>query len=207
MVRYLNPGGFDFGSRNLDGYGISFLVVAIAYSICLWAACFFLWTYRHHASVKMRNVPLLLLSLLVLHVFSFMSMIAYILNGAAPCQVEFWSMSLYLPIGIGLFQAQNQQLLIVSQRQAQLIVMDDVYKPFIPKSGRGIGSLRYWCFRLKLWWRSIKKERKYQGFIFAGFIIQFLVSFIIYNISRKFNHYGMVSQHKSPALCRRGWEW
>ena len=37
--------------------------------------------------------------------------------------------------------------------------------------------------------------------------MQFVVSMIIYNISRKFNNYGIVSKYEGPALCRRGWEW
>lgn len=36
---------------------------------------------------------------------------------------------------------------------------------------------------------------------------QFTVSFVVYNISRKFNRYGIVSHHTTPGLCRRGWEW
>ncbi len=169
---YLNPGGFDFGSENLDGYGISNIVVGVAYSICFYTACVFLWAYRRHPVVKMRNVPLLLASLLVLHVFTFMTMVVYTLNGAFPCQVEFWIMNIYLPIGIGLFQAQNQQLLIVSRRQARLITTSELYKPLLPKTGRGIGGPRYWLFRSKLWWSSINEETKYQGFIFVGIIVQ-----------------------------------
>lgn len=81
-------------------------------------------------------------------------------------------MNIYLPIGIGLFQAQNQQLLVVSQKQAQLIVTDDLYKPIFPKTGRGIGGPRYWIFRLKVWWNSIGSQGKYQAVIFAGIIVQ-----------------------------------
>lgn len=172
MVGYLNPGGFNFGAENLDGYGISNIVVAVTYSICFYAACIFLWLYRRHPVVKMRNVPLLLLSLLVLHVFLFMVFMVYTLNGAFPCQVEFWCMNIYLPIGIGLFQAQNQQLLIVSRQQSRLIVTNEQYKPLLPKTTRGIGGPRYWLFRLKRWWRGINEESKYQGFIFIGFVVQ-----------------------------------
>ena len=150
MVRYLNPGGFNFDPENLDGYGISNIVVGVVYSIIFYSSCIFLWLYRHHPVVRMRNVPLLLLSLLVLHVFLFMAFVVYTLNGAFPCQVEYWCMNLYLPIGIGLFQAQNQQLLIVSQGQAELIASNELYRPILPKRGRGVGGPKYWAFRLKI---------------------------------------------------------
>lgn len=55
-------------------------------------------------------------------------------------------MKLYLPIGIGLFQTQDQQLLIVSDGQAELVNSDELYKPLLPKGGRGIVGLGYWLF-------------------------------------------------------------
>ena len=140
-------------------------------------------------------------------------------------RVEFWCMNLYLPIGIGLFQAQNQQLLIVSQIQNRMLTNYELYKPIFPRVGPGLGGPKYYVFRIKVWWRSIGSQGKYQIIIFMGIFVQvcyhiqypkveaaksrvqFIVSFIIYNVSRKFNHYGVVDHHTSPALCRRGWEW
>lgn len=171
MVRYLNPGGFNFGGRNLDGYGISQIVVGVSYSLFFYASCIFLWLYRHHPMVRKRNVPLLLLSLLTLHVFNFMVLVVYTLNGAFPCQVEFWCMSLYLPIGIGLFQAQNQQLLVVSEGQSQLLQMEEPFRRLPPKR-IGLGSPRYWRYRFKLWWEGVGKAGRYQSYVFVGIIVQ-----------------------------------
>lgn len=86
MVRYMNPGGFNSGPQNLDGYGISNIVVAVTYSVFFYAACIYLWCSRHHPLLQKRNVPLILLSLLILHVFAFMVMMYYTLNGAFTCQ-------------------------------------------------------------------------------------------------------------------------
>ncbi|KAL8941260.1 MAG: hypothetical protein Q9211_001882 [Gyalolechia sp. 1 TL-2023] len=204
---YLNPGGFNFGPKNLDGYGISNIAFAVIYSIFLYAACIYLWLLRHHPIVKMRKVGLMLMAVIVLHVFCFLVFTVYFMNGVWPCSVEFWAMNLYLPIGIGLFQAANQQLLMVSRQQTQLMTSNDTYKPLLPSRGRGIGTRRYWLWRFKLWYRSISTQGKYEGLVLIGMILQFTVSMIVYNISRKFNRYGIVSHHTSPALCRRGWEW
>ncbi|CAD6587062.1 MAG: hypothetical protein ASARMPRED_002979 [Alectoria sarmentosa] len=203
---YLNPGGFDFGSENLDGYGISNIVFIVMYSLCFYSACLFTWIYRHHPVLRMRNVPLMLLSVLTMHVFTFAVFVVYTMNGAFPCQVEYWCMCLYLPIGIGLYQAYNQQLLIVSRGQAALITKEELFKPIFPR-GKGFGGPKYWAFRFKIWWQNVSTKGKYEGFVLIGIVIQFTVSFIIYNISRKFNHYGIVDHHTSPGLCRRGWEW
>lgn len=114
MVRYLNPGGHNWAdAENFDGYGISLIVVIVLYSIFFYAACTFLWLQRNNPAIRMRKIGLALLSVLVLHVYLVIIFVVYPLNGTFPCSLEFWVMSIYLPLGVGLFQAQNQQLLIV----------------------------------------------------------------------------------------------
>lgn len=78
----------------------------------------------------------------------------------------------YLPIGIGLFQAQNQQLLLVSRVQSQLLLTEDHYKPLYKKAGKGIGGPRYWIWRLKLWWQAMSAQRKYESYVYAGMTVQ-----------------------------------
>lgn len=168
---YLNPGGFDFGPENLDGYGISLVVVDVIYSLFFYSACIFTWLHRNHPVLRMRNVPLMLLSLLTMHVFTFVVFIVYTMNGAFPCQVEYWCMCLYLPIGIGLYQAYNQQLLIVSQGQAALITKEELFKPIFPK-GKGFGGPKYWAFRFKIWWQNVSEKGKYEGFVLIGIVVQ-----------------------------------
>ena len=172
---YLNPDGFNFGPENLDGYGISLIVFGVTYSLVLYAACIYLWFQRHHPIVKMRKVGLMLLSVLVIHVFCFMVFTVYTMNGAWPCSVEYWSMNLYLPIGIGLWQAQNQQLLIVSRQQSQLITSRETYKPLLPSRRHGFGTPRYWLWRFKIWYQGISSQGRYEGFVFIGIIIQVML--------------------------------
>ena len=172
MVRYLNPGGFNFGSKNLDGYGISLLAVALAYTVILYWASIHLWLHRHHHIVKMRNIPLLLCSLHLIHVYAFMAMAVYFLNGGFPCTVEYWSMNLYLPIGIGLWQAQNQKLLVVSRQQTQLSENKQRHRLLPPKSGHGIGGPKYWYWRIKLWWKENSEDGNYQAYIPIAVIVQ-----------------------------------
>ncbi|KAF6219532.1 hypothetical protein HO133_004001 [Letharia lupina] len=208
MVRYLNPGGHDWAeTENLDGYGISLIVVIVLYSIFFYAACIFLWLQRNNPAIRMRKIPLALLSILVLHVYLVIIFVIYPLNGTFPCGLEFWVMSMYLPIGIGLFQAQNQQLLIVSREQNLLKGIDELYRPLYPNHGGGLGGPEYWIWRLKLWWRSVNTQNKYEGLVFVGMVVQFVVSLVIYSISRQFHDYGIVSHHTSPGMCRKGWEW
>lgn len=172
---YLNPGGHNWGPENYDGYAISTVAIAVVYSIAFYVACVYVWLNRNHPILRMRKISLSLLAMLILHVYLFMIFMVYFLNGAFPCGVEFWTMSIYLPIGIGLFQAQNQQLLIVSQEQSQLLRVDECYKPLFPR-GSGIGSPRYWLFRFKIWWKTTSKQGKYEGLVFAGMCVQVCAS-------------------------------
>ena len=170
MVQLFNPKGHDWGSINLDGYGIGFIVFAIVYTIAFLTGCGYVWAHRLTPAVRMRNIPLALSSIMLLHVYITAVFIVYPINGAFPCQAEFWIMSIYLPIGIGLFQAQNQQLLIVSREQNQLIHYEDCYKQI---HGNGsLGSPSYWAYRLKLWWKKNTKQGKYEVYVFTGIIIQ-----------------------------------
>ncbi|KAL6721850.1 hypothetical protein ACLMJK_000955 [Lecanora helva] len=206
MVRFFNPEGHNWGDRNLDGWSISQITFAVVYTIFFLSGCTFVWRYRDHPVIKMRNIGLALLSVLMLHVYMFAVLIVYTVNGAFACGTEFWIMSIYLPIGIGLFQAQNQQLLLVSTGQNRLLHSEE-YKPLYHKGGSGIGGPRYWLWRLKIWWAGVSKQGKYEGYVLIGMVVQFWVSLAIFLVSRKFNSHGIVSHHTSPGLCRRGWEW
>jgi hypothetical protein len=169
---YLNPGGHNWGPKNDDGYGISTFAFGIVYTLVFYVTCLYLWLNRNHAAVKMRNIALSLTAVLILHVYLFMVFAVYYLNGLFPCNVEFWSMSIYLPLGIALFQASNQDLLIVSRGQIQLLRTDEPYNPLPPGHGQGLGGPRYWFWRFKLWWQRAAKQNKYEVFIFVGMAVQ-----------------------------------
>jgi len=92
---YLNPGGHNWApGMNLDGFGISEIVFAVVYSFLFYAACAFVWFHRNHPVIKMRNISLALISVLVLHVYLFMVIMVYPMNGTFPCGVEYWIMSM-----------------------------------------------------------------------------------------------------------------
>ena len=170
---YVDPAGHNGAHHALtDGLGISYIVFITIYTVVFLAACVYLFYQRHHPVVRMRKISLTLMSITILHFYLYLIFIVYPLNGLFPCGVEFWAMSLYLPIGIGLFQAQNQQLLIVSRGQNHLIHQEGPYRLLVGARGRGVGKPRYWMFRFKLWWNSTSKQGIYEGFVFAGIIIQ-----------------------------------
>ncbi|KAL8687343.1 MAG: hypothetical protein Q9218_006458 [Villophora microphyllina] len=199
---FLNPGGHNFIGYNHDGWGIVQLVFAVFFSILILVLSAVLWRHRNEPVIRMRKVPLSIAATLTLHVYTVIVLIVYPVNEHWPCGVEFWVMSIYLPIGIGLFQAQNQILLRTSRGQQHLLTQD-IYRPL--PTGKTVRQ--YYWNAFKLWCQAAREGDYFEGFVAAGILLQFLVSLIIYVISRQFNSYGIVSHPVNEAMCRRGWEW
>lgn len=224
---FLNPEGHNFKGYNLDGWGILQIVVAVLFTLVVLGLSAVLWNFRNDPVIRMRKIPLALAATNILHVYTTIVFLVYPLNEHWPCGVEYWVMSLYLPIGIGLFQAYNQQLLLLSRGQ-QYMLTQDVYKP-LPS---GKTAREYYWNSFILWCKTAREQDIFEGFVAAGIIVQvrtecliiqllsplvqskaantccqFLVSLVIYVISRQFNAYGVVSHPTTQAMCRRGWEW
>ncbi|KAL9613106.1 MAG: hypothetical protein Q9167_002323 [Letrouitia subvulpina] len=164
---YFNPGGHNWGPPNRDGWGITLIVFTIAYSVCFYAACLLLWRRRKHPVVRMRKISLTLTSVLILHVYILLILLVYPINGSVPCDLEFWVMSIYLPVGIGLFQAQNQQLLIVSREQ-KIAINKEVFKPLPP----GRPGPKQWWIRLQIWCTGARKQQAFEGLVAVGIVVQ-----------------------------------
>ncbi|SLM40472.1 Regulator of G protein signalling superfamily [Lasallia pustulata] len=137
-------------------------------------------------------------ALVVLHVYLVVVLLAYPLNGIFPCVAEYWVMAMYFPCGVGLFQASNQRLLIISRKQI------DLAKGFFPVLRRHTRVIRLLA-DLPGKWRG--RVWRYDFWFDVGFVLQMVMSLIIFLISRKFHPFGLVSKHVDSAACRRGWEW
>ena len=104
----------------LDNLGIVYIVLNVLWTSVVLAGSAVLWHYRHHERIRKRNAGLTVAAVLCLQVYWALNMIMYPLNGAYPCDLNFWVMSIYFPLGTALFQLQNVQLLSVSARQRDL---------------------------------------------------------------------------------------
>ncbi|KAL8868568.1 MAG: hypothetical protein Q9174_004906, partial [Haloplaca sp. 1 TL-2023] len=199
---WLNPGGHNFVGTNTDGWGILQLVFCFIVTFAVWGLSIVLWFCRNDPVIRMRKVGLAITATNILHVYTALVLIVYAVNEYWPCRAEFWIMSLYLPIGIGLYQAYNQQLLLISRGQQHLLTQD-IYKPL--PAGNNTSEV-YWNAFI-LWCKDAREQEFFEAFVAAGVGIQFIVSLVIYTISRKFNSDGLVSHATTEAMCRRGWEW
>lgn len=102
---------------NTDRLGFTYIAIAMAWTCLLLPAAIFLIRNRHLPYLRMRNIPLAISAVAMLHVYWVLCMIAYVLNGFFPCTTEYWIMSIYLPLGIAMFQAANSQLFSIATAQ------------------------------------------------------------------------------------------
>ena len=114
--------GYDLGSNlNVDSTGRAYIAIAVVWSTILFAGLIALALLRNLTFIRIRNVTLSTIAVLTIHVYLILVFLIYVMNGRYPCNFEYWVMSTYFPIGVGLFQAQNVHLLDISLMQKQLL--------------------------------------------------------------------------------------
>ena len=152
---------------NWDSLGRMYIGIACVWTFLIAAGIVFLLANRDLPFLRIRNVPLAVSAVATLHVYWILCMTAYILNGNFPCGVEFWIMSIYLPLGIALYQASNTQLLDVASQQKKFIY-DGIVDAEAPTPE---GPRPAWS-RASNKWNTLTKFRKSMLCIAAGMVIQ-----------------------------------
>jgi hypothetical protein len=163
---YISAKGRNWGPVvNWDDLGKFYGFFAVAWTAILFTAMLWLVMNRKLPFLKMRNIPLAVTTTMFLHIYLVKVLLAYTTNGHFPCSVEFWIMSIYLPFGIALFQANMMQLLDISTRQRKL--MDRNGSP-ARQLRRGSSGARNMWFR----WQALNSLQKTYAFIGIGMLVQ-----------------------------------
>lgn len=202
----LNPKGRDWGSLvNWDDLGKAYAGFIIFWTITLCTGVIWLICHRQLPFIKIRNLPLIVLSTTFLHLYLIKICLAYTTNGHFTCSAEFWVMSIYLPLGIALFQANMVQLRSISDQQQNLVKADRV--PTASSNKPVTGSLH----KVKRQWRALSMAQKTYIFIGTGLVIQLIVTGVLYattpTLQGDWRSYGKVTHAKGQALCRKSLQW
>ncbi|KAJ5191048.1 uncharacterized protein N7498_010033 [Penicillium cinerascens] len=194
-------GGNNVDVPTFDGLAKFYISVAIIWTTAILCGSAFLIANRHEQCIRIRNLLLALSAVSCLHVYWVLCMVAYSLGTKYPCAAEYWIMSIYLPLGIALFQANSMQLLSVFGIQEKLLfTAQQPYRPhFIARARSSSRSL--------FQWRQLNLVQRTELGIVVGMVVQLLLSLSIFLTSRKFQTFGTFSEHVSPEKCRRGPEW
>lgn len=112
---------------NFDALGWTYIAIAVSWTVILTLGATFLISKRRLPFLRIRNIPLTVSAVAIIHIYWVLCLLAYVLQGYFPCVTEYWIMSIYLPLGIALFQACNTQLLhiaTIQRRYAERPVSD-----------------------------------------------------------------------------------
>ncbi|EDN08602.1 predicted protein [Histoplasma mississippiense (nom. inval.)] len=193
--------GWDDGLKPLDALGIFYVIFDVVWTLLVMTGLIWLWGNRAIPSVRMRNVPLAICSVLFLHGYGGFYILVYPLKGITSCRLEFWLMCGVLPVGIALFQATNVQLLSVATLQQRFIRDDGTFDEPTPQ------EIRCPFNKLKCWWTHLSWARQTMFAIAVGMFIEICFSLLAFFGSRKFHSYGLWSEFENPLQCRQGVEW
>ena len=106
---------------NFDSLGKLYVAIAVFWTAVLTCGTIYLVRNRHLPAMKVRNTRLWLSALISLHSYWVLCWCAYVLNGVYPCSAEYWIMSLWLPLGIALFQVNGMHLVQIAKRQERFM--------------------------------------------------------------------------------------
>ncbi|OJD27016.1 hypothetical protein ACJ73_01594 [Blastomyces percursus] len=193
--------GWGDGLKPLDALGIFYVIFDIVWTFLVVLGLIWLWRNRSIPSVRMRNVPLAICSVIFLHGYGGFYILAYPLKGILSCSLEFWLMSGALPVGIALFQATNVQLLSVATLQQRFLRDDGTFEEPTPR------EIRCPFNKLKCWWTHLSLSKKTMVAIAIGIFIEICLSLFVYFGSRKFHSYGLWSAFENRLQCMQGAEW
>lgn len=160
---YLEPKGRNWGDIvNWDDLGKLYAAIICLWTLILIFGVTWLILNRRLPHVKIRNLPLAIVSTLFLHIYLVKILLAYTTNGHFLCSAEFWIMSIYLPFGIALFQAYLTQLRSIWEQQQHLVRNDGL------RHAIHVGSRASMVER----WMRLSRLKKSYCFIAVGMLVQ-----------------------------------
>jgi len=197
----------------LDGVGWTYITIFIVWNLSLLSGFAFLWTHRQHPSLRMRRLPLLFAGVSVLHIYGALCTLctyahtttskfamashrssdtehmltwlplAYPFGAVFPCSVEFWAMSILVPLGMALFHASNSQFLHLAARQKHFARMSSLkdHEPIDEKKAQEVVNSR-WKRIMNGMERADNIERTLI-FIGIGMAVQVSISYSQYSIA------------------------
>lgn len=146
---FINPEGHNWGPLIFDGLAKIYLVIISVWTAIVASGLYAVIYNRKLPFVRMRKVVLLCIAVMFLHIYLVMVFIVYMLNGTFSCRAEYWIMSVYLPVGVALFQLQNMVLLSQSLLQEELVLNEHEQTAARARALRNKKGLAYLIERFK----------------------------------------------------------
>lgn len=165
MGFYIRPEGLDGGAPFFDSLAKLYLAIVIIWTSFLITGVVYLILNRNAQCVRIRNLPLAISAVACLHAYWVLIMNVYAMNGIFPCTAEYWAMSIYLPFGIALFQANSMQLLSIAGLQRKMLQVQDSKTPLVKPTSNTLH--RYWIH-----WNQMSPVKRAELGIAVGMVVQ-----------------------------------
>lgn len=169
----------------LDKVGWSYIGIVIGWTLILSAGMIFLWSRRQLPHLHMRRLPLVFTSIMFLHIYWTLVTLAYVIGPFVPCGLEYWFMSVLVPLGIALFQVANTQFLHIASQQKAFASTQS-----LTNLGRPIRSSALHSYKGSLWHRMRTRLRamdKLTGmctYVVLAIAVEVALTLLIYLLSR-----------------------
>ncbi|OJD30819.1 uncharacterized protein BKCO1_5500046 [Diplodia corticola] len=196
--------GFEqsaFGShgRRLDGPSKVWIPVAVVYTFIIGLGLMTLFFQRLTHTARIRGHWLGNSSVVALHAYLTMILIAYPIRFWYVCAAEFWVMALVFPVGLGLYQISNSRLIFHYQTQQELLVT--------PKRNKKIRA-PIWYLHPCAFLRHHKNMdfvTKTRVFVFGTWVFTVFACTFMYIGSINFHEgHGFFGEWSGKANCHRG---
>ncbi|WZH47650.1 uncharacterized protein QYS62_008806 [Fusarium acuminatum] len=189
----------------LDGLGIFWIVFTLVWTFIVAGGMYFLWRRRDMPMLRIRELPLSFAAVILLHLYWGAIQTGYVYFPLFTPEGEYWIMSLYFPFGIALFHASNSRFLYVAKQQKELFGSEEKspYKQRVRPNS------------LRSRFQSLDYSKKILVTIGLGMAVQFILTIIMWCISRKFHpSWGVAGTEVHPGTKQyeqsqvgKGWEW
>ncbi|KAL6706022.1 hypothetical protein ACN47E_006124 [Coniothyrium glycines] len=200
MAPMLSQRALDGSEANVDPLGISYVVVAIVYTLFLASELYLLFRHRSAFCVRIRNLKVIFAAVIMLHIYLVLVLLVYPWNGLFPCAAEFWIMSVFLPLGMAFFQVCNAKVLTVYETQRRLTrnFLESSRKKRTTYTPRGLWEA----------WTDLDAARQVYIGTIVGLVLTLVLALILFVGSRSFHpSVGFFGEPKGYLACRRGGEW
>ncbi|KAF8250869.1 hypothetical protein K440DRAFT_653406 [Wilcoxina mikolae CBS 423.85] len=205
----VGPDPPNYGTLRLSGIGMTYIAVAVIFSALVAAGMAVLLRHRNLPFIRLRKVPLIILALVLLHLQLVFDLLVYPLNGALPCSAEYWIMAVCLPAGVAAFQINNWVLFSRVWGQKHLLSLYTRSKGALAED-RAKDVALHGSFAQRQWykWAQLCILKKMYILVAVGTAILFVISLVIFLISRRFHaSFGLVGAKATAFQCHFGWEW
>ncbi|KJZ74273.1 hypothetical protein HIM_06279 [Hirsutella minnesotensis 3608] len=192
-----------------DRIGVFFISFCATWTTFVIAGMVFCWINRRNPILKLRGLPLSFGAIILLHTYWIIAQIVYPIGGTMPiviaCDVQYFVMGTYFPLGVALFLASNCRFYHVAKLQKQFA------HPDLQQRVGCNGADTSWLCRI----RNMYFSARLIIIIAVGMVFQIILTLGMWMACRKYHPtFGLAgTEIRGSNLMEqivdlgRGWEW